>query len=220
MKTNLKPLIDEGYRYFAIDDSEGGLNGAIMGKFKLFDDAKNFYNDTLYVIYTADRLVEKFPDFFEIKEEPELDLTQILQECPVDMKLYSTLHGEVKYNRINTKNPEYPVEVFDYAGNRRTFTKDGKFWQAFPDAECMLFPSRKNRDWSTFKPEQPKPKFEPFDRVLVRDRKDDIWLPQFYSHYCKGLEYPHFSITGCGYKMCIPYEGNEALLGTTNEPKQ
>jgi hypothetical protein len=32
----------------------------------------------------------------------------------------------------------------------KTFTKEGRFLIEYEDAECMLFPSRENRDWSTF----------------------------------------------------------------------
>lgn len=150
-KTNLKPLIDEGYRYFAIDDSEDGLNGAIMGKFKVYDDAKNFYMDTLYVIYTADRLVKLYPDFFEIKEESasELDLTQVLKDCPEGTKLYSPLFGEVTLFEI-IDTPQRIIKVRD---NRKVFwhfKEDGRYYN-IEESECLLFPSKGCRDWSTFK---------------------------------------------------------------------
>jgi hypothetical protein len=55
--------------------------------------------------------------------------------------------------------------------------------------------------------------FKPFDKVLVRDADHEIWQPAFFS--CKkGL----FRTIGCNdWGQCIPYEGNEHLLGTTNE---
>lgn len=43
------------------------------------------------------------------------------------------------------------------------------------------------------------------------------WMCDFYSHYDNETEY-HFCVGG-RYECCIPYEGNEKLLGTTDEPK-
>ena len=59
--------------------------------------------------------------------------------------------------------------------------------------------------------------FKPFDRVLVRDADDDVWRIQFYSHPYGEL---HACLNGV-HIQCIPYEGNEELLGTTDglEPK-
>lgn len=58
---------------------------------------------------------------------------------------------------------------------------------------------------------------KPFDRVLVRDRNKDKWTITFFSH-CNNLETYKYSCTHyTGYAQCIPYEGNEHLLNTTND---
>ena len=59
---------------------------------------------------------------------------------------------------------------------------------------------------------------EPFEsRVLVRDYDNRMWIPTFWG---KRLEddsnCSYLTTNGC-YKYCIPYEGNEHLLGTTND---
>lgn len=59
--------------------------------------------------------------------------------------------------------------------------------------------------------------FKPFDRVLVRDSDGEIWHAGIFSHLNKGLVFP-FSTTNSRYKCCIPYEGNEHLVGTNNSP--
>lgn len=59
--------------------------------------------------------------------------------------------------------------------------------------------------------------FKPFDRVLVRDDKKSDWSCDLYSHYDESIK-QHCCISSY-YKYCIPYEGNEAFLGTTNEPR-
>lgn len=56
--------------------------------------------------------------------------------------------------------------------------------------------------------------FKPFDRVLVRDEEDNVWRAAIFSHIDKERErFPYVTINA-HYKHCIPYEGNESLLGT------
>lgn len=59
---------------------------------------------------------------------------------------------------------------------------------------------------------------KPFQQVLVRDSEDRQWTCSFYSHYDTRYMV-HICANGRDYKYCIPYEGNEELLGTTDVPK-
>lgn len=64
------------------------------------------------------------------------------------------------------------------------------------------------------------PTFKPYDKVLVRDDdENDNWQCGLFSHYDEDDEYPYCCV-GCHYAYCIPYEGNEHLVGTTDEPKE
>lgn len=63
-----------------------------------------------------------------------------------------------------------------------------------------------------------KCEFKPFDKVLGRNEKDDVWEAELFSHYREGSQYP-FRCIGFSRKYCIPYEGNEYLLGTRNNPE-
>lgn len=57
---------------------------------------------------------------------------------------------------------------------------------------------------------------KPFDKVLVRDTCTQNWRASLFSH-CNGLDsYKYKCINGC-YTYCIPYEGNEHLLGKTDD---
>lgn len=57
----------------------------------------------------------------------------------------------------------------------------------------------------------------PFEsRVLIRDNGYSLWQPGLWGLYDKEHRFPYVTI-GCRYKQCIPYEGNEHLLGTTND---
>ena len=58
-------------------------------------------------------------------------------------------------------------------------------------------------------------KFKPFEKVLVRDSYDDVWRASFFSHI---KENDGRYVTTClTWKFCIPYIGNESLLGTTKD---
>lgn len=67
----------------------------------------------------------------------------------------------------------------------------------------------------TLEIEKPKCKFKAFDKVLGRNEKDDVWEADLFSHYREESQYP-FRCIGFSRKYCIPYEGNEHLLGTTD----
>lgn len=55
--------------------------------------------------------------------------------------------------------------------------------------------------------------------VLVRDSNDDEWNYLLFSHYRKKMP-DHFFAGGNPWHECIPFEGNEHLLGTTNMPDE
>ena len=54
---------------------------------------------------------------------------------------------------------------------------------------------------------------KPFDKVLVRDSDKHIWCASIFSNTWKNKYY----CVGMWHNQCIPYEGNEHLLGTTND---
>lgn len=89
-----------------------------------------------------------------------LDLTKILKGCPKGTKLYSVVHGDVTFDYIDISDcNEYPIVITlnnDYDGYE-SFTKDGRMYAEY-DAECILFPSKDNHDWSTFKVPNKLPK--------------------------------------------------------------
>ena len=148
-----------------------------------------------------------------------LDLVEILKDCPEGTKLYSIVLGEVELCAVECNNI-YPICVKDNIGNTGWLTSNGKFIEKV-DGECILFPSKDQRDWSKFKPKQPKfdPKtLQPFDRVLVRDNNDNSerWRCDLFSHISTGCF--RFICVGNGYHYCIPYnDDTKHLVGTTDE---
>ena len=147
----------------------------------------------------------------------KLNLVEILKDCPQGTKLYSTNFGVVKFDEIGN-NPNYPI-VVSHIGGFEKFTKDGRLY-CICDGECVLFPSKDQRDWSKFKPKQPKfdPKtLKPFDRVLVRDSSQH-WCCDLFSHIVKKEPTYHYLCVGSAFEYCIPYnDDTKHLVGTTEE---
>ena len=148
-----------------------------------------------------------------------LNLVEILKDCPKGTKLYSTVIGDVEFRGIK-KNTIYPIIVKVNDGQVESFTTDGKML-AGQYGECTLFPSKEQRDWSKFKSKKPKfsPKtLRPFDKVLRRDTCTEDWECDFFSHIDDGGgNYPYVTTTNAN-KFCIPYnDDTKHLVGTTDE---
>ena len=147
-----------------------------------------------------------------------LNLVAILNDCPNGTKLYSSVFGDVELDHIDT-SANYPI-VLILNGGHGYLTSDGKLFNQF-DGECILFPSREERDWSKFKPKKNRfnPKtLKPFDKVLFRDYSiNRAWTCGIFSH--ANFEFPNpFRVGCCLYKFCIPYnEDTKHLVGTTDE---
>ena len=152
-----------------------------------------------------------------------IDLTRILKDCPEGFELYSSLHGKVIFSGIDENSLKYPIDCTDYKGSCTSFTKEGYLYKTYPDAECVLFPSKDQRDWSKFTaPWYKKEKFDPktlkpFDRVLVRNFKTTKWRCEHFSHFDGGNYNPYIA-SCCSYTFCIPYnDETKHLVGTTDE---
>ena len=150
-----------------------------------------------------------------------IDLTKILKNCPVGTKLYSPIYGEIYFEEMRS-NGKYPIITITKSIYAATFTKEG-FYYADEDGECILFPSKEQRDWSKFTaPWYKREKFDPktlkaFDRVLVRNYKTTKWRCEHFSHF-DGDNYNPCIASCCSYTFCIPYnDDTKHLVGTTDE---
>lgn len=148
-----------------------------------------------------------------------MNIAEILKKCPKGTKLYSSLYGEVELVKVKD-NTIYPIVVscLEFENYIMKFDKDGKNMTAHK--EPTLFPSKTQRDWSKFgiNDQETKHQFKPFDKVLVRDDDDTTWRCDFFSHL--GDKEGVFICLTTWWHQCIPYEGNEHLLGTTNNPEE
>ena len=146
-----------------------------------------------------------------------IDLTKILKDCPKGFKLYSPLFGEVVFKDIS--GDAYPIDLS--CTGRETlvsFTKEG-FYYDKPNTECLLFPSKDQRDWSKFTaPWYKKDKFDPktlkpFDKVLVRDA-NNTWEIDLFGYidndgWAMCLSY--------GYSQCVPLNDDTKELYNTRD---
>lgn len=152
----------------------------------------------------------------------KINLVEILKDCPKGTKLYSLIFGEVRFLEI-VNGDNHPISVIDKTGTPRNFDVMGKYYCHYNDSECVLFPSKDQRDWSKFK--YPKPKFDvktlkPFDKILVRDNELSNWECNIFSHYRDDKTFPIYCIFNT-FKYCVPYnDETKYLVGTTEKAQE
>ncbi len=97
-----------------------------------------------------------------------------------------------------------------YRDLTRIFEKDVEYFNNKENPEISA------ADFLALTPESVKysPELKPFDKVLVRDCDGDEWRCDFFDSYRVESEYGNHCLGAC-WRYCIPYEGNEHLLGTT-----
>ena len=149
-------------------------------------------------------------------EQPQLNLCEILKDCPVGTELWSDNYGTVKFVNVRTEW-DTPIRVKLTNGSIARYTEEGWCDKRLP-ASCLLWPSRDCRDWSKFtapwlKKERFDPKtLKPFDKIIFKGH--GMWFCGLFSHIhnsyaCVGETY---------YKCVIPYnDGTKHLLGTKDE---
>ena len=158
-----------------------------------------------------------------------IDLTKILEGCPVGTKFYSSVYGKVDFSRIISDDyGKCPIELMSY--NKYTHSiaavycgKDGTFSCDY-EGECTLFPSKEQRDWSKFERFWDKPKvqrfdvntLQPFDKVLSRYGTESLWMCTFFSHIIDKVN-PYVDCNGITVHVCIPYNDDTKHLVGTNK---
>ena len=155
-----------------------------------------------------------------------INLVEILKNAPKGTKLWSPLCGDCTLEGIGSGRGEsYPITCKalekDGSEHYEVFSANGAAYTFYAYSECMLFPSKENRDWATFQAPKQHKRFEPFQKVLtVTDGyiSKKIWAADIFSHYDE-INNKYFLVSG--YEVdedeVIPYEGNEDLLGKVVE---
>ena len=134
-----------------------------------------------------------------------LDLTKILEGCPKGTEFHSSVWGKVIFEGITcSPDDNFPIKITNCIGKYIFLPKSGKFDNVYEDSECILFPSKDQRDWSKFerfwdkqKVEKFEPKtLQPFDKVLVRNHSTDPWRTNIFGYI---NEYPDKTIECAGF---------------------
>ena len=140
-----------------------------------------------------------------------INLCQILKDCPKGTKLWSPVWGDITFETIDAFDGL--VYVLKHKGVH-IILDNGKF---DADGECIIFPSKDQRDWNKFKapikrfnPEE----FKPFDKVLLRIDERDIWQPDFFGYKDGNC----ITCVTYGNVRCIPYnEETKHLAGKRDD---
>ena len=78
--------------------------------------------------------------------ENKINIAELLKDCPKGTKLYSPLCGECEF--INIINDVIYVE--SSLNKTLCFNSLGMYFEWYEESECILFPSKEQRDWSKF----------------------------------------------------------------------
>ena len=124
-----------------------------------------------------------------------MNIVEIIKKAPKDHVYYCLIDGDCHVEITNDE--KYPITVRDVNNEGSVgLTKEGKYFDdCISDGECILFPSRDNRDWEAFereldgKPEEKKPLYLPesesfngsVEMVSIPDR------PMMAAVICAGL---------------------------------
>ena len=152
-------------------------------------------------------------------ENKELNLCEILKDCPTGTKFWSPVWGDVTFVQINDVGV-FPIVLSAKSFSNISLRSNGKMYD-IKEAECLLYPSKYQRDWSKFvrfwdEPDVSKfnvKTFHPFDKVLVRDYYNERWRVDIFG----------FMLNDCiccttNWRYCIPYnEETKNLIGTTDD---
>lgn len=167
-------------------------------------------------------------DTLNIEKQPEFKDGDIVFMKGIKSKLFANcifiLKGEYKdgderafyyafYNADNKfTEAEYGNTKVHYSLRLATDSEKQQLFDAL---------AKKNKTWDIEKKMivDVKPKWtpKPFDKVLVRDSKSSEWRANLFSH--KNIDEPYCCVYA-GWNYCIPYEGNEHLLGTTKNVRE
>lgn len=166
----------------------------------------------------------KNKDKNKIVMNENLNLCEILKDCPTGTKLWSPVWGNMTLIHTNDTSL-YPIVLSADGFSTVSLHSDGRMY-GVKESECILFPSKEQRDWSKFERFWDKPKKErfdsntlqPFDKVLVREFLSDNWMADFFEKIEENDRHYNVTCVTCKWVQCIPYnEETKHLLGTKED---
>lgn len=101
-----------------------------------------------------------------------MSLAKILKNCPKGMKLYSPIYGEVEFTEVSVVTGSIGCKT---SNGITRFYPDGTYYKG---GECMLFPSKEQRDW---------------DKFMIPFKNGDVIIRTEYNPGCKYYNIAIFS---------------------------
>ena len=124
-------------------------------------------------------------------------------------------YGNTFKNGKLAVNEEVPYYSKTWTHNLQPATKEQRdlLFQKMKENGCEWDADKK--ELRKIKPHYNISDFKPFDKVLVRDANNDIWVASMYGNYSTDDNW--FICVGNDWQQCIPYNGDtKHLLGTTD----
>ena len=154
----------------------------------------------------------------------DIDLSEILKNCPRGAKFYSYIFGEDTYfmGVSSHQGDAKPIFIYGKYGEGQNFclTRKG---HAYADdyGECCIFPSKDQRDWSKFSApwlNKGSEKFDPhtskpFGKVIARKDSEDSRNIDFFS--CFKLKEIPICLGGIKCAVISYNDDTEHLVATT-----
>ena len=187
--------LDDNTAYEYVKEIERKLGGKLNLKTLEIENAQPEFKDGDILVAEEDNYYDKVIFIAAIKDD-------IVSKVLINVRYedYEVNYNEYRFGRnrnLRLATDSEKKQLFS------ALTKEGKAW----DAE--------KKEVVDIKKEH---QFKPFEKVLVRDSYEDKWRASFFSNIREG--YAKYVTTGLVWKFCIPYEGNEHLLGTTNNVEE
>lgn len=146
-----------------------------------------------------------------------MNIRELLKDCNPGTELFSPMCGKCTLEFILPESEVWCIVTKDVDGKRRTFDAQGRY-VICSAGECVLFPSKEQRDWSKFNVNKFDPStLKPFDKILVRDHANEQWKCVLFSYIDAEGKYR----SDVSWNHCVPYNDNtKYLVGTTDmEPE-
>lgn len=154
----------------------------------------------------------------EIQTQPEFKdgdiVALVVRKCTHIAIFQSRQEAYIGFHAVLCQNDELLLEEpfrEDVGDIELRLATDSEKQQLFAALE------KEGKRWDAEKKQivdlNPKIELKPFDKVLVRNDKEDQWSANIFSYQVRDM---YHCLGECYWRYCIPYEGNEHLLGTTN----
>lgn len=106
------------------------------------------------------------------KDMEKINIANKLKHCKRGTKLYSSIYGEIEFIKVEESVIYIKVIDINNIAYSKLFNENGMY-NDYPNGECLLFPSKDNRDWNSFRV------LEEGHRVMVSDNANS-WSLRLY----------------------------------------